>query len=64
MLAAVEGSEVMLENSLLVDEAGDNDELSEIWEEVAGRVTVTPLLGSTLSFDLEALASSFVSVFC
>jgi len=63
----------MEENSLLEDETGENepDELSEIWE-VAGRLTVTPFLLGTesltaldsLFFDLEALASSSVTVFC
>jgi len=69
----LERSEVMEENSLLEDETGENesDELSEIWE-VAGTLTVTPFLFGTefvpaldsLFFDLEALASSFVTVLC
>ena len=56
----MELSDVIDENSLQVDETGDDDELSDIREELAGRVTVTPLL----SFDFEVLASSFVIAFC
>ena len=59
----MELSDVIDENSLQVDETGDDDELSDIREELAGRVTVTPLLG-TLSFDFEVLASSFVILEC
>jgi len=55
----------MEENSLQEDETGDIDELSDIWEEVARRVTVTPLLGTdSLFFDFETLVSSIVTVFC
>jgi len=65
MLAALQSSEAVEENTPLEDDSGETeaDALSEAWE-LDGRVTVTPLWLDSLFFDLKALASSFVCVFC